>query len=46
MAIKTYPHAVIYDGIYYPANTEIKVKEEKPTETVVKKNDKGTSRKA
>ena len=28
MAIKKFPHAVIYDGVFYPANTEIIVKEE------------------
>lgn len=31
---KIYPHAVIYNGVFYPANTEItvaEVKEEKAT---------------
>jgi hypothetical protein len=27
---KTYDHAVIYGGKFYPANTPIEVKEEKP----------------
>jgi hypothetical protein len=27
MATKKYPHAVIYNGVFYPANTEIEVKE-------------------
>lgn len=26
---KVYDHAVIYNGVYYPANTPIEVKEEK-----------------
>lgn len=30
---KVYDHAVIYDGVYYPANTPIEVKEEKTVET-------------
>ena len=25
---KTYPHAVIYNGVYYPPDTPIEVKEE------------------
>ena len=29
MAVKTFPYAVIYDGVFYPANTEITVKEVK-----------------
>lgn len=33
MATKTYDHAVIYNGKFYPANTPIKVKEE-PKEVV------------
>ena len=35
---KVYDHAVIYNGVLYPANTPIEVKEEKPvkTETVKK----------
>ena len=54
MATKTFPHAVIYDGKLYPANTPITVKESKvegkeevaPTpKKAVNKNDKGTSRK-
>lgn len=27
---KIYDHAVIYNGIFYPANTPIEVKDEKP----------------
>lgn len=26
---KTYPHAVIYNGVYYPPDTPIEVEEEK-----------------
>lgn len=37
---KVYEHAVIYDGVLYPANTPIKVKDEQvtvsKTETVKK----------
>ena len=29
MAIKKFPHAVIYKGVLYMANTEIEVEEEK-----------------
>lgn len=29
MAIKKFPHAVIYNGIFYPPNAEIKCTEEK-----------------
>lgn len=29
MATKKFPHAVIYDSVFYPAGTEIKVKEQK-----------------
>lgn len=46
---KTYPHAVIYNGVFYPANTPIKGEKpiipnagqvEKPkTKKAVKKND-------
>ena len=45
MATKTYSHAVIYNGKFYPANTPIKVKDEpvkvkdEPKKAVVK-NDK------
>ena len=55
MAIKTFPYAVIYDGILYSANTPIKINEAKtegkessePTpKKAVTKNDKGTSRKS
>lgn len=48
MATKIFPHAVIWNGELIPANTVIEIKEEKekPAETVVKKNDKGTGRKA
>ena len=45
MATKTFSHAVIWNGKLIPANTPIEI-EEKSAETVVKKNDKGTSRKA
>lgn len=36
---KVYDHAVIYDGVFYPANTPIEVKEttEKVAETPKKK---------
>lgn len=34
MAIKTYPHAVIWHGELIPANTPIEVKEEKPEEQI------------
>ena len=48
MAIKTFPYAVIYDGILYPANTKVDVKETAETneKKAVNKNDKGTGRKA
>lgn len=46
MAVKKYDHAVIYDGVFYPAFTEIPVKEETPKEKTVKKNDKGTGTKS
>ena len=50
MAKKTYPHAVIYGGVLYPANTPIEIKKPKadePTsEEAVKKDDEGTSRKS
>lgn len=51
MAVKTFPYAVIFNGTFYPANTEIPVVEEKepakPTsKKAVSKNDKGTDRKA
>ena len=45
MATKTFPHAVIWNGKLIPANTPIEIKE-KTTETVVKKDDKGTGRKS
>lgn len=38
MTTKTFSHAVIYKGVFYPANTPIKVeevKETKPTEESV-----------
>ena len=38
---KVFDYAVIYDGVYYPANTPIE--EKKPKKAVAKKNDKGTS---
>lgn len=28
MATKKFSHAVIYDGVFYPAGTEIKIKEQ------------------
>lgn len=28
METKTFTHAVIYNGVFYPANTPIKIKEE------------------
>lgn len=43
MGNKTYDHAVIYDGVLYPANTPIeekKVVEKKATETVRKASKK------
>ena len=49
MATKTFSHAVIWNGKIIPANTPIEVKEpeqKKTTETVVKKDDKSTSRKS
>lgn len=50
MEIKTFDHAVIYNGTFYPANTPIKVadkeKEETPVKKGVKQNDKGTNRKS
>ena len=42
MTTKTFPHAVIYNGVYYPKNTLIKVPEEKteqPKPKGRKKND-------
>lgn len=43
-----YDHAVIYNGTFYPTGTAVPEKKtEKPTEKeAVKKNDRGTSRKA
>lgn len=50
MAGKTFPYAVIFNGKFYPANTEIQLEEKVPTapatKKAVSKNDKGTSRKA
>ena len=50
MAIKTFPHAVIYNGVFYPANTPVDMKESepvKPTEKkAVEKDDKRAGRKA
>lgn len=45
MASKKFDHAVIYDGVFYYANTPIKVKDEneKPVKKAVKKDDKRTS---
>ena len=34
MAIKTYNHAVIYNGTFYPANSPIEVEEVKTTEPI------------
>lgn len=34
---KVYDHAVIYNGVLYPANTPIEVKEEKPKAETAKK---------
>ena len=47
MAKIKFDHAVIYNGVIYPADTEIEVKEPKkevkePTGEAVKKNDKRT----
>lgn len=35
---KTFDHAVIYDGVFYPANTEITVKEVKDDKKVTEEN--------
>lgn len=44
-----FEHAVIYDGVFYPANTEIKVKAvvkpEKPEKKAVEEHDTRTTRK-
>lgn len=37
---KVYDHAVIYNGVLYPAYTEIEVKEEKTVETETVKKPK------
>lgn len=47
MAKIKFDHAVIYDGVLYPAGTEITVKEPKKEKTekeAVKENDKRTNR--
>lgn len=45
MAYKTFDHAVIYDGKFYPANTPVKVKDVKPaTKKAVKRNDGATNK--
>lgn len=45
----TFDHAVIYNGVFYPANTEIEAKEPKkeakPTEKAVSENDGRASKK-
>ena len=51
MAIKTFDHAVIYDGKFYAAGAEIKVAEPKTepkaeTAKVVKANDKSGNNKS
>lgn len=49
MATKKFPHAVIYNGTLYAANTEIVVKdaeEKDAAKKAVTKNEKGTGRKA
>lgn len=47
MAKKTFDHAVIYNGKFYPANTPIDVKEDKvPEKKAVTKNDRGASKKS
>lgn len=46
MATVKFDHAVIYNGVLYPADTEIAVKEPKDKEEVVTENDKGTGKRA
>lgn len=53
MAIKQFPHAVIYDGKFYPPNAEIIVKEVEEKDAVkatakkaVNKDEKRPGRKA
>lgn len=47
MAKITYDHAVIYNGVYYPANTEIEeIAPKKEPEKAVKANDGRTSKTA
>lgn len=47
MAKVKFDHAVIYNGVFYPADTEIEVKEPKkaePKKEAVTKNDDRTSK--
>ena len=48
MAKKTFDHAVIFNGKFYPANTPIEIKEDKvPDEKkAVTKNDRGAGKKS
>ena len=39
-----FDHAVIYNGVLYPANTPIEVKTEKPEKKAVVENDKRTNK--
>lgn len=41
--VKTFDHAVIYNGVFYPPNTPIEEKE--PEKKAVVENDKRTTRK-
>lgn len=41
---KTFPHAVIYGGVFYPANTPIKVAEEKATSSKMEQVEKPTKK--
>lgn len=45
MTTKTFPHAVIYKGVFYPANTPIKVQDEQKDEEVKEVQDKPRGRK-
>lgn len=46
MAVKTFDHAVIYNGVLYPAKSPITIKEEKKPEEkkAVIKNDRGAGK--
>jgi hypothetical protein len=48
MAKKTFDHAVIYDGKFYPPKTPIEFKEDKKPEDkkAVTKNDRGAGKKS